>query len=168
MKFGENNSTLPASDAEIEAKFKGFLTSQGMDPENPPAQVKLMASAIKGMFANRPYIEGAWMTKYNGKYYLQYACPGTQFNSYGDGYYVSDSPLGPFKLGANAPYSYNPGGFMTGAGHGSTMKDLKGNWWHTATMRISMIRPGTQARFIDDKIYKTRWLLRVLYRWRNL
>ena len=26
---------------------------------------------------------------------------------------------------------------MPGAGHGSTMQDLKNNWWHTATMRIS-------------------------------
>ena len=32
---------------------------------------------------------------------------------------------------------YKPGGFMNGAGHGSTMEDLNGNIWHTATMRIS-------------------------------
>ncbi|WP_276930047.1 family 43 glycosylhydrolase [Herbinix luporum] len=88
-----------------------------------------------------PYIEGPWMDKYKGKYYLQYAFPGTEFNIYGDGVYISDSPLGPFKLAKNNPFSYKPGGFIPGAGHGSTLKDKKGNWWHLATMRISVNHP---------------------------
>lgn len=87
---------------------------------------------------NRPYIEGAWMDKYEGKYYLQYACPGTEYNIYADGVYVSDSPLGPFILAQNNPYSYKPGGFLPGAGHGSTLEDREGNLWHAATMRISV------------------------------
>ncbi|MDE7187973.1 MAG: 1,4-beta-xylanase, partial [Lachnospiraceae bacterium] len=66
------------------------------------------------------------------------ACPGAEFNVYADGVYVGDSPLGPFTLAANNPYSYHPGGFMPGAGHGSTMQDRNGNWWHTSTMRISV------------------------------
>ena len=90
------------------------------------------------MFSQKPYIEGAWMDKFNGKYYLQYACPGTQYNIYTDGVYVSDSPLGSFALAQNNPYSYKPGGFIPGAGHGSTMKDTDGCLWHTATMRISV------------------------------
>lgn len=77
------------------------------------------------------------MTKHDGNYYLQYAGPGTEFNVYGDGVYESDSPLGPFHLAKNNPYSYKPGGFLRGAGHGSTMEDRYGNWWHTATMQIS-------------------------------
>lgn len=85
-----------------------------------------------------PYIEGAWMTKREGKYYLQYATPGTEYNVYGDAVMVGDCPLGPFALAANNPYSYNPGGFMNGAGHGSTMEDRQGGWWHTATMSISV------------------------------
>ncbi|GAB3532453.1 hypothetical protein GCM10027443_16330 [Pontibacter brevis] len=32
------------------------------------------------------YMEGPWLTKHNGKYYLQYAAPGTEFNVYGDGF----------------------------------------------------------------------------------
>lgn len=86
----------------------------------------------------RPYIEGAWMDKHNGRYYLQYACPGTEFNIYADGVYVSENPLGPFTLASNNPFSYKPGGFLPGAGHGSTMEDLQGNLWHTSTMQISM------------------------------
>ena len=78
------------------------------------------------------------MDKHDGKYYFQYAAPGTQYNTYSDGVYVGESPLGPFTLAANNPYSYKPGGFLPGAGHGSTMRDKNGAWWHTATMRISV------------------------------
>ena len=78
------------------------------------------------------------MTKHQGIYYLQYACPGTEYNVYANGVYVSKSPLGPFKLAENNPYSYHPGGFFPGAGHGSTMTDCYGNLWHTATMHISV------------------------------
>ena len=88
--------------------------------------------------AGRPYMEGAFMTKINGRYYLQYAAPGTEYPVYGDGYYVGDSPLGPFSFAPNTPFSLKPGGFITGAGHGSTIYDTFGNLWHIATMRISV------------------------------
>jgi hypothetical protein len=87
---------------------------------------------------NDPWIEGAWMTKCNGKYYLQYAGPGTEFKSYSDGVYVADKPLGPFKLAAHNPFSYKPEGFIAGAGHSSTFQDKYGNYWHIATMSISV------------------------------
>ena len=85
-----------------------------------------------------PFIEGAWMTKHRGRYYLQYAAPGTQLNTYADGYYTADTPLGPFTYSPHSPFSSKPGGFATGAGHGSTFSDQHGNWWHIATMRISV------------------------------
>jgi hypothetical protein len=84
-----------------------------------------------------PWIEGSWMTKHDGKYYLQYAGPGTEYKSYGDGVYVSDKPLGPFKLAANNPCSFRPEGFIAGAGHSSTFLDKYGNYWHVSTMTIS-------------------------------
>jgi len=84
-----------------------------------------------------PWIEGSWMTKHNGKYYLQYAGPGTEFKSYSDGVYVSDQPLGPFTLAAHNPASYKPEGFIAGAGHSSTFQDKYGNYWHVSTMSIS-------------------------------
>lgn len=134
-RFGANNSLLPATEAEIDAKYKAFHEAQGIPESMVPEAVKPL---IRGMFSNKPYIEGAWMDKHCGRYYLQYAAPGTQFNCYSDGVYVSESPLGPFRLAENSPYSYKPGGFLPGAGHGSTMQDEQGNWWHTATMRISV------------------------------
>lgn len=135
---GEDHCDLPLEDDALEAKYRGFMQMQGMDPDNLPPQMQGMAIMLKGYVSGRPYIEGAWMDKHDGKYYLQYACPGAQFNVYADGVYVSDSPLGPFKLAENNPYSYKPGGFIPGAGHGSTMRDQNDNLWHTSTMRISM------------------------------
>lgn len=135
---GEDHCDLPLEDDALEAKYRGFMQMQGMDPDNLPPQMQGMAIMLKGYVSGRPYIEGAWMDKHDGKYYLQYACPGAQFNVYADGVYVSDSPLGPFKLAQNNPYSYKPGGFIPGAGHGSTMRDQNDNLWHTSTMRISM------------------------------
>ena len=82
--------------------------------------------------------EGANMLKHNGKYYLQYAAPGTEFRVYGDGIYVSDKPLGPFQYVEHNPFSFKPGGFIGGAGHGNTFKDKYGNYWHIATMSISV------------------------------
>jgi hypothetical protein len=87
---------------------------------------------------DNPWIEGSWMTKHAGKYYLQYAAPGTQFKSYSDGLYVSDKPLGPFTLASHNPVSYKPEGFVAGAGHSSTFQDKYGNYWHISTMTISV------------------------------
>ena len=119
----------------MDACFDNFMKSQGMPVEQIPAMYIPM---IRGMFTDKPYVEGAWMDKHEGRYYLQYAFAGTQYNTYGDGVYVSDKPLGPFTPAKNNPYSYHPGGFMPGAGHGSTMEDYHGNLWHTASMRISV------------------------------
>ena len=86
----------------------------------------------------KPFIEGSWMTKYNGKYYLQYGAPGTEFSGYGDGVYVGDHPLGPFTYQLHNPFSVKPGGFATGAGHGATYQDSQGNWWHVSTMIVNV------------------------------
>ncbi|WP_053978197.1 family 43 glycosylhydrolase [Mangrovimonas xylaniphaga] len=83
------------------------------------------------------YMEGASMTKHNGKYYLQYAAPGTQFNVYADGVYIGDTPLGPFTYMKNNPMSFKPGGFTNGAGHGITVKQINGQYWHFATMALA-------------------------------
>jgi len=79
------------------------------------------------------YVEGAWMTKVDGRYYLQYAAPGTEFNVYATGTYVSNNPLGPFEYANYNPVGYKPGGFVHGAGHGNTFQDAHGNWWNTGT-----------------------------------
>ncbi|MFB6318823.1 family 43 glycosylhydrolase [Saccharicrinis sp. FJH54] len=88
-----------------------------------------------------PFMEGAWMTKHNGLYYLQYGAPGTEFSGYADGVAVADGPLGT-PLGnfqdQSDPLSLKMGGYAKGAGHGSTFQDNNGNWWHVSTIRISV------------------------------
>ena len=111
--------------------------------ELPPQMAQmpgLNAEVLTAMYnaVGKPYIEGAFMTKHDGTYYLQYACPGTQYNTYADGVYTAKNPLGPFTLQTSNPFSAVPGGFMTGAGHGSTIADKYGNYWHASTMRISV------------------------------
>ena len=86
----------------------------------------------------RPFIEGAWMTKYAGRYYLQYGAPGTEYNVYSTGAYVADDPLGPFTYAPYNPVAYKPGGFVQGAGHGNTFQDVYGNWWNTGTPWIAV------------------------------
>jgi xylan 1,4-beta-xylosidase len=84
-----------------------------------------------------PFIEGSWMTKHNGKYYLQYGAPGTEFSGYSDGVVVGETPLGPF-VPQSMPFSYKPGGFACGAGHGSTFTDNWNNYWHISTITIAV------------------------------
>lgn len=82
--------------------------------------------------------EGSIMTKHNGKYYLQYATNGTEYDAYADGAYVADKPMGPFRLLETSPVSLKMGGFTTGAGHGDTFQDKYGNWWHLSSTRIGV------------------------------
>jgi hypothetical protein len=84
------------------------------------------------------FIEGSWLTKHDGTYYMQYAAPGTEWDTYGDGVYTAKSPLGPYTYAANNPISYKPGGFINGAGHGSTVVGPGGQYWHVSTMAIAV------------------------------
>lgn len=84
----------------------------------------------------QPFTEGAFMTKHNGKYYLQYGAPGTEFSGYADGVYVGNHPLGPFEYQSHNPFSYKPGGFARGAGHGATFTDAFEQYWHVSTIGI--------------------------------
>ena len=84
-----------------------------------------------------PFIEGSHMTKYKGKYYLQYGAPGTEFSGYADGVIVGEHPLGPFTPQSD-PLSLKLGGFARGAGHGATFTDNQDNYWHVSTMVLSV------------------------------
>jgi xylan 1,4-beta-xylosidase len=77
------------------------------------------------------------MTRYKGKYYLQYGAPGTEFSGYADGLLVGDNPLGPFTA-VSDPLSIKLGGYVRGAGHGATFQDNSNNYWHVSTTVISV------------------------------
>jgi xylan 1,4-beta-xylosidase len=106
------------------------------DPENHGFERRRSEDVIFPFFNHRPYypeeipwIEGPWMIKHNGKYYLQYAAIGLEFLSYSHGIYVSDSPMGPFKYSEHSPLTFKTTGFAPGAGHGCTFHDKNGNLW---------------------------------------
>lgn len=96
---------------------------------------------VREAIGTDPFVEGSWMTRSGATYYLQYSAPGTEWNTYADGIYTGKSALGPFEYSNHNPFSSKPGGFVTGAGHGSTFQDRDGKWWHAATMRISVSHP---------------------------
>jgi hypothetical protein len=103
------------------------------DPENHGFEKRGSRTAKE-----RCYIEGAWMTKHGGRYYLQYAAPGTSEKVYGDGCYVSEHPLGPFTFEGNSPISQKPTGFLPSAGHSATFTDASGNLWRIVTALVGV------------------------------
>jgi xylan 1,4-beta-xylosidase len=108
----------------------------------------------------KPFTEGAWLTKHNKKYYLQYGAPGTEYNVYANGTYVSHSPLGPWEYAPYNPIAYHPGGYAVGCGHGNTFQDAYGNYWNTGTSWIGLVW-GMERRIVmhpagfdrDDQLY---------------
>lgn len=85
-----------------------------------------------------PWLEGSWMTKHKGTYYLQYAAPATEMKVYGDGVYTSDKPLGEYRYAPYNPFSYKPTGFAASAGHSSTFQDRNGGYWRVCTMIVGV------------------------------
>jgi xylan 1,4-beta-xylosidase len=90
------------------------------------------------IFTRGPSIEGSWMTKHEGLYYLQYAAPGTEYRTYADGVVVGKTPFGPFKAAELNPFSFKPTGFVASAGHSSTFAAADGRYWHVATMSVAV------------------------------
>ncbi len=83
------------------------------------------------------WIEGQWMLKHNGRYYLIYSGCGTQFSTYAMGAYYSDEgPLGPFIYQKNNPITFNRVGLVKGAGHGCIEHGPNNTLWafYTTTL----------------------------------
>lgn len=136
LYYGSSN-TFPIYGCELDAKT--------LQPKGPRAELIRMNLAEHGWErfgeANDQtfltgFIEGAAVNKHQGRYYLQYAAPGTEFSGYGDGVYTSDKPLGPYVYEPYSPFCYKPGGFARGAGHGATFQDHHGDWWHVGTSLV--------------------------------
>ena len=136
MYFGSSNF-YPLYGIELDQDLNYLGTAKELIPLRPE-QHGWERFGRDHQFAIKPFIEGAWMTKHLGRYYLQYAAPGTEYNVYANGTYVAGHPLGPFSYAPNNPVSYKPGGFVTGAGHGNTFQDNHGNFWNTGTPWIAV------------------------------
>ena len=83
------------------------------------------------------WIEGPWMLKHNGRYYLQYSASGTQWRTYAGGYYTADHPTGPFHYAPNNPLTRRTDGLVTGTAHGSIVEAPDGNLWQFYTIVLN-------------------------------
>ena len=88
--------------------------------------------------ADHLIIEGAWMNKISGRYFLQYSSNGTEYRNYAVGAFVSDHPLGPFVPQRRNPILIHRGGLINGCGHHSIVEGPRGTHWcfYTTLVRI--------------------------------
>lgn len=86
------------------------------------------------------WIEGPWMIRKNGRYYLTYSAPGTHYGTYAMGVYYSDQgPLKGFVYQKNNPICNNRFGLIRGGGHGCIVEGPKGALWafYTCTIKYA-------------------------------
>ncbi len=70
------------------------------------------------------WIEGQWMYKRGGRYYLLYAASATEYSGYCIAGYISDEgPLSGFRLQKHNPIIEKRMGLLRGAGHGCIAED---------------------------------------------
>lgn len=81
-------------------------------------------------------LEGSWMLKHGGSYYLVYSCAGTQFATYAMGCCRSGSPLGEFVPQRRNPVSLSRHGFITGGGHGGFVRGPGDTLWVFYTIPV--------------------------------
>ena len=91
----------------------------------------------KNEYPGVAWIEGPWVIKRNGIYYLEYSASGTQWKTYAEGYYTATSPLGPYTYAANNPLLRKTEGLVTGTAHGSIVQAPDGEWWQFYTIVLS-------------------------------
>jgi xylan 1,4-beta-xylosidase len=96
------------------------------------------------------WIEGPWLQKHNGIYYLEYSASGTQWKTYAEGYYTAKSPTGPFTYASNNPLLRKTDGLVTGPAHGSIVEGPDGNLWQFYTIVLS--NPPGGRRIGMDRI----------------
>ena len=83
------------------------------------------------------WVEGPWLHKHNGIYYLQYSASGTQWKTYAGGYYTAKSPMGPFTYAPNNPLLRKTEGLVTGPAHGSIVEGPDRQLWQFYTIVLS-------------------------------
>jgi xylan 1,4-beta-xylosidase len=88
---------------------------------------------------NKSWIEGSWMLKRNGRYYLTYTAAGTEFRTYAMGCFVGSSPLGPFTPQKRNPILRTTDGLVTGSGAGSIVAGPDDQLWAFYTIRAGVV-----------------------------
>ena len=105
-------------------------------------------------YADVAWIEGPWMLKRNGTYYLEYSASGTQWKTYANGYYTGKSPLGPFTYAPNNPLLRRTDGLVTGTAHGSIVEGPDQRLWQFYTIVLNN-PPGGRRVGMDPIAFYT-------------
>ena len=87
----------------------------------------------------RGWVEGAWMFKRDGKYFLTYGAGGTENRTYATGCAVGKSPLGPFVPQKNNPVLRTTTGLITGTAHGCVVEGPHKSLWAFYTVRAGVV-----------------------------
>lgn len=121
-----------------------------LDPENP----RRLLSELKCLFEFNPdhewerfgekhqdlycgWIEGQWMYKRGGRYYLVYATSGTEYSNYCIAAYYSDKgPLEGFVPQKNNPIVESKSKLITGSGHGCVADGPNDTIWAFYTISV--------------------------------
>jgi xylan 1,4-beta-xylosidase len=101
------------------------------------------------------WVEGPWLQKRNGTYYLEYSASGTQWKTYAEGYYTAKSPMGPFTYATNNPLLRKTDGLVTGTAHGSIVEGPNGTLWQFYTIVLNN-PPGGRRIGMDPVAFDKR------------
>ncbi|HEY4354608.1 MAG TPA: family 43 glycosylhydrolase [Acidobacteriaceae bacterium] len=143
--------TYVDTDGRVYMYYSGMHTNGIRGVELDPKDVTRFLTAPKHLFTFNPdhrwerygdnnegthvsWLEAPWMTRHNGKYYLQYSAPGTEWKTYSVGVYTSAHPLGPFVVQPRNPMLVHHNGLIAGTGHHTTFEGPGGNLWTIYTV----------------------------------
>jgi hypothetical protein len=97
------------------------------------------------------HLEGAFMTKHDGRYYLQYSAAGAEWRNYAVGCYVGETALGPFHYQDRNPILIHKGGLLNGCGHHAVVEGPDGGLWCFYTILMRRFR-GLERRIAMDPV----------------
>lgn len=88
------------------------------------------------------WIEGQWMLKHNGRYYMIYSSANTSCKSYCmAAYYSDEGPLTGFVCQKHNPITSHTHGLISGAGHGSIVHGPDNSLWAFYTITHGAVHP---------------------------
>ncbi|MDO5479646.1 MAG: family 43 glycosylhydrolase, partial [Clostridia bacterium] len=102
------------------------------------------------------WVEGQWMMKHNGRYYMIYSSSGTEYPNYSmAAYYSDEGPLTGFKCQKHNPICRHDHGIVSGAGHGCIEHGPDNTLWAFYTITAPALHPferriGMDQVFVDE------------------
>lgn len=97
-------------------------------------------------------LEGPWMFKRNGIYYLIYCAPGTEYSTYAMGAYKGTGALCGFEYMKTNPFTSKKWGVVRGPGHGCVAEGPNNTLWAFYTCTMCYMDP-MERRIGYDPIY---------------